>query len=53
MCFPETRSGRYGGYGYTKEYPLERYARDAKLMEIGAGTSEVMRVKIVKELLRK
>ncbi len=42
----------FGGYGYTKEYPVERYARDAKLMEIGAGTSEIMRVKIVKELLR-
>jgi isovaleryl-CoA dehydrogenase len=33
-----------GGYGYTKEYPVERYMRDAKLMEIGAGTNEVMRV---------
>jgi len=33
-----------GGYGYTKEYPVERYMRDAKLIEIGAGTNEVMRV---------
>ena len=33
-----------GGYGYTKEYPVERYMRDAKLMEIGAGTSEIMRM---------
>ncbi|MBI2026452.1 MAG: acyl-CoA dehydrogenase family protein [Deltaproteobacteria bacterium] len=43
----------FGGYGYTKEYPLERYVRDAKLMEIGAGTSEVMRIKIAKELKEK
>lgn len=40
-----------GGYGYTKEYPVERYMRDAKLMEIGAGTNEIMRVIIAKELL--
>jgi isovaleryl-CoA dehydrogenase len=33
-----------GGYGYTKEYPVERYMRDAKLIEIGAGTNEIMRV---------
>ncbi len=41
-----------GGYGYTKEYPVERYMRDAKLMEIGAGTSEIMRVLIARDLLR-
>jgi isovaleryl-CoA dehydrogenase len=40
-----------GGYGYMKEYPVERYMRDAKLMEIGAGTNEVMRIIIAKELL--
>lgn len=40
-----------GGYGYTKEYPVERYMRDAKLMEIGAGTSEIMRLIIARELL--
>jgi isovaleryl-CoA dehydrogenase len=39
-----------GGYGYTKEYPVERYLRDAKLMEIGAGTNEVMRIILAKEL---
>jgi len=39
-----------GGYGYMKEYPVERYMRDAKLMEIGAGTNEVMRLIIAKEL---
>jgi isovaleryl-CoA dehydrogenase len=40
-----------GGYGYMKEYPVERYLRDAKLIEIGAGTNEVMRIIIAKELL--
>lgn len=40
-----------GGYGYIKEYPVERYLRDAKLMEIGAGTNEVMRLIIAKQLL--
>ncbi|MCW5830514.1 MAG: acyl-CoA dehydrogenase family protein [Deltaproteobacteria bacterium] len=40
-----------GGYGYIKEFPVERYARDAKLMEIGAGTSEVMRMIIARETL--
>lgn len=39
-----------GGYGYMKEYPVERYMRDAKLMEIGAGTNEVMRLIIAKEM---
>ncbi|MBS1985541.1 MAG: acyl-CoA dehydrogenase family protein [Bdellovibrionales bacterium] len=41
-----------GGYGYTKEYPVERYMRDAKLMEIGAGTNEVMRIILARELER-
>ncbi len=40
-----------GGYGYTRDYPVERIARDAKLMEIGAGTSEIQRVIIARELL--
>jgi len=39
-----------GGYGYTKEYPVERFMRDAKLNEIGAGTNEVMRVILGREL---
>lgn len=39
-----------GGYGYTREYSAERLLRDAKLMEIGAGTNEIMRHIIVKEL---
>jgi alkylation response protein AidB-like acyl-CoA dehydrogenase len=41
-----------GGYGYTKELPLERYYRDAKVTEIYEGTSEVQRIVIARELLR-
>jgi alkylation response protein AidB-like acyl-CoA dehydrogenase len=40
----------YGGYGYIREYPLERYFRDVKLCEIGEGTSEVQRMVIAKQL---
>lgn len=40
----------YGGYGYTKEYPVERYFRDAKVTEIYEGTSEIQRLVISKEL---
>ncbi len=42
----------HGGYGYTKEFPVERYFRDAKLTEIGEGTSEVQRIVISREILR-
>jgi alkylation response protein AidB-like acyl-CoA dehydrogenase len=42
----------YGGYGYVTEFPVERYMRDAKLSEIGEGTSEVQRLIIAKSLLR-
>lgn len=42
-----------GGYGYTKEYPVERYLRDAKLMDIGAGTAEIMRYIIASVILKK
>jgi alkylation response protein AidB-like acyl-CoA dehydrogenase len=41
----------HGGYGYSKEFPVERYMRDAKLTEIGEGTSEVQRMIIGKALL--
>ncbi|MDX6504457.1 MAG: butyryl-CoA dehydrogenase [Gaiellaceae bacterium] len=41
-----------GGYGYTKEFPLERYYRDAKVTEIYEGTSEVQRLVIARELLK-
>lgn len=40
----------HGGYGYTKEYHVERFLRDAKLLEIGEGTSEVQRLVIGKHL---
>jgi alkylation response protein AidB-like acyl-CoA dehydrogenase len=40
----------HGGYGYMDEYPVERYLRDAKLMEIGEGTSEVQRLVIARTL---
>ena len=40
----------FGGYGYTSEYPLERYFRDIKLCEIGEGTSEVQRMVISRQL---
>jgi alkylation response protein AidB-like acyl-CoA dehydrogenase len=42
----------FGGYGYVREYPVERYMRDAKLCEIGEGTSEVQRMIIARRLIR-
>ncbi|HVZ74814.1 MAG TPA: acyl-CoA dehydrogenase family protein [Polyangia bacterium] len=42
----------HGGYGYTREFDVERYLRDAKLAEIGEGTNEVQKMVIAKELLR-
>ncbi|MEW5913959.1 MAG: acyl-CoA dehydrogenase family protein [Thermodesulfobacteriota bacterium] len=42
----------HGGYGYMREYPVERYMRDAKLVEIGGGTSEIQKMIIARELLR-
>jgi alkylation response protein AidB-like acyl-CoA dehydrogenase len=41
----------HGGYGYTKDFPVERYFRDAKLCEIGEGTSEVQRMVIARSVL--
>ena len=41
----------HGGYGYMRDLPLERLARDAKLLEIGAGTSEIRRLVVARELL--
>ena len=41
----------FGGYGYTKEYPVEKLMRDAKLMQIYEGTSQVQRMVIAKNLL--
>ena len=42
----------HGGYGYTKDYPVERMMRDAKICEIGEGTSEIQRLVIARSLLR-
>lgn len=41
----------HGGYGYTKDFPVERYMRDAKLCEIGEGTSEIQRTVIARSIL--
>jgi acyl-CoA dehydrogenase len=41
----------YGGYGYSKEYPVEKLMRDAKIFQIYEGTSQIQRVIIARELL--
>jgi butyryl-CoA dehydrogenase len=41
-----------GGYGYTTEYPMERYCRDARITEIYEGTSEIMRLVIATNILK-
>ncbi|HEU5218896.1 MAG TPA: acyl-CoA dehydrogenase family protein [Gemmatimonadales bacterium] len=41
----------FGGYGYTAEYPVERMMRDAKVCEIGEGTSEIQRIVIARQIL--
>ena len=43
----------HGGYGYMKEYEVERYMRDAKLLEIGEGTSEIQKMVIARHILMK
>ena len=42
----------HGGYGYVKEYDVERFFRDAKILEIGEGTSEIQRIIISRELIK-
>ena len=42
----------HGGYGYTKEYPAEKFYRDAKLCTIGEGTSEIQKLVISREILK-
>jgi acyl-CoA dehydrogenase len=42
----------FGGYGYIKEYPVEKLMRDAKLIQIYEGTSQVQRLVIARELFR-
>jgi alkylation response protein AidB-like acyl-CoA dehydrogenase len=41
----------FGGYGYTREFPVERFMRDAKIMQIYEGTNQIQRVVIARELL--
>ena len=41
----------HGGYGYTKDYPPEKFWRDSKLCTIGEGTSEIQRIIIAKQIL--
>jgi alkylation response protein AidB-like acyl-CoA dehydrogenase len=43
----------HGGYGYSTEFPVERYFRDAPLMIVGEGTNEIQRNVIVKQLIRR
>ena len=42
----------HGGYGYVKDYDVERYFRDAMVLEIGEGTSEIQRLIISREILK-
>jgi hypothetical protein len=42
----------HGGYGYVKEYPVEKFYRDAKISTLGEGTSEIQRLVIARQLLR-
>ncbi len=42
----------FGGYGYVKDYPVEKFYRDAKLLTIGEGTSEIQRIVIARDLLK-
>jgi alkylation response protein AidB-like acyl-CoA dehydrogenase len=42
----------FSGYGFTKDYPIEKFYRDAKLCTIGEGTSEIQKTVIAREVLR-
>ncbi len=42
----------HGGYGFTKDYPVEKFYRDVKLCTIGEGTSEIQRLVIARQLLK-
>jgi alkylation response protein AidB-like acyl-CoA dehydrogenase len=42
----------FGGYGYTKDFPVEKFYRDSKLCTIGEGTSEIQKLVIARELLK-
>lgn len=45
------RSGGFGGYGYIKEYPMERYLRDSRVHRILEGTNDIRRVIIARRML--
>ena len=54
-CAVECATGAvqiFGGYGYTKDYPVEKYYRDAKLCTIGEGTSEIQKLVIARQILK-
>ena len=42
----------HGGYGFTKDYPVEKFYRDVKLLTIGEGTSEIQRMIIARQILK-
>jgi alkylation response protein AidB-like acyl-CoA dehydrogenase len=42
----------FGGYGYTKEFPVEKFYRDSKLCTIGEGTSEIQKLVISRDILK-
>ena len=42
----------FGGYGYTREFPVERFMRDAKITQIYEGTNEIQRLVIAREMLK-
>jgi alkylation response protein AidB-like acyl-CoA dehydrogenase len=42
----------FGGYGYTKDFPVEKYYRDSKLCTIGEGTSEIQKLVIARDILQ-
>jgi alkylation response protein AidB-like acyl-CoA dehydrogenase len=42
----------FGGYGFTKDFPVEKFYRDSKLCTIGEGTSEIQKLVIARELLK-
>jgi alkylation response protein AidB-like acyl-CoA dehydrogenase len=42
----------FGGYGYTKDFPAEKYYRDSKLCTIGEGTSEIQKMVIAREIMK-
>ena len=42
----------FGGYGYTKDFPVEKFYRDSKLCTIGEGTSEIQKLVISREVLK-